>query len=174
MTILTPLPVARTVLVPKSGPDSRSPVRVRLLWEHSFWVGCPTELGSGFHQSHRIKRSIRSVRILRADFGSYIDLLKSFRSVIHMTEAGSGYTSPGRVGGKQTRATSLHGRLENEQLLALRERSDRDASPEGRSLHVGHYGRGHRGLAIEFDSAALSSAVLGHHSIQGGALLQGE
>ena len=38
----------------------------------------------------------------------------------------------------------------------------------------GHYRRGHRGLAIEFDSAALSSAVLGHHSIQGGALLQGE
>ncbi len=38
----------------------------------------------------------------------------------------------------------------------------------------GHYGNGHRGIAIEFQPTALASVVLDHHSSQGGASLEGE
>jgi hypothetical protein len=50
-----------------------------------------------------------------------------------------------------------------------------ESHPKDNLYMWGHYGNGHRGLAIEFDATALASAVLGHHSSQGGNnLLVGE
>jgi hypothetical protein len=36
----------------------------------------------------------------------------------------------------------------------------------------GHYANGHRGLAIEFDTQALASAVLKHHEAENGKPLE--
>jgi hypothetical protein len=49
-----------------------------------------------------------------------------------------------------------------------------EVHPKDNPYMWGHYGNGHRGLAIEFDSAALASAALDHHSSQNGAPLVGE
>src|SRR5205823_2120335 len=49
-----------------------------------------------------------------------------------------------------------------------------DAHPKDNLYMWGHYGSGHRGLAIEFDTAALASAALDHHSSHGGAPLIAE
>ena len=35
----------------------------------------------------------------------------------------------------------------------------------------GHYGNGHRGVAIEFDTQELAKAALNHHEAQAGAPL---
>ena len=39
---------------------------------------------------------------------------------------------------------------------------------------MGHYGNGHRGVAIEFDTNELAAAALNHHEAQAGAPLLGE
>lgn len=52
--------------------------------------------------------------------------------------------------------------------------ADHGVHPRDNLYMWGHYGCGHRGLAIEFNTAAVASAVLKHNAIEGGAPLVDE
>ena len=49
---------------------------------------------------------------------------------------------------------------------------DSDRHPKDNLYMWGHYANGHRGLAIEFDTKALASAVLKHHEAETGTPLE--
>jgi hypothetical protein len=50
--------------------------------------------------------------------------------------------------------------------------ADSDRPPKDNLYMWGHYAHGHRGLAIEFDTQALASAVLKHHETETGKPLE--
>jgi hypothetical protein len=109
------------------------------------------------------------------DFGNYIDLLRYVRANhphdlgwfrIHVTAQSWGKT--------ERDLQRYMTRLREDTFVLCASAPTETMHPKDNLYLWGHYGNGHRGLAIEYDTAALAEVVLGHHRSEGNAPLVGE
>jgi hypothetical protein len=109
------------------------------------------------------------------DFGNYMNLANYVRTHhphdrgwfrVHVTAQSWGKT--------EREIKAYMAELRKDTFVLCTSAPTETAHPMDNLYMWGHYGNGHRGLAIEFDAAALANTVLGHHCSAGNAPLIGE
>jgi hypothetical protein len=109
------------------------------------------------------------------DFGNYINLSKYVQTHhprdrgwfrVHVTAQSWGKT--------QRELEGYMAGLRKDTFVLCASAPTETNHPKDNLYLWGHYGNGHRGLAIEFEAAALANVVMGHHSSAGNAPLIGE
>ncbi len=109
------------------------------------------------------------------DFGNYIDLLRYVRAN-HPRDLGwfrVHVTAPSW--GKTERDLQRYmARLRTDTFVLCASAPTETMHPKDSLYMWGHYGNGHRGLAIEYEPTAVAEAVLNHHRSEGNAPLVGE
>jgi hypothetical protein len=109
------------------------------------------------------------------DFGNYINLFKYVQT--HHAQDRSWFRAhvTAQSWGKTERELRAYmDGLRNDTFVLCASAPIETTHPKHNLYMWGHYGNGHRGFAIEFDSAALADVVLGHHCSEGGAPLVDE
>ena len=109
------------------------------------------------------------------DFGNYINLLK-YVQTHHAKDRGwfRNHVTAQSWGKTERDLTAYMAGLRNDTFVLSASAPDGGTHPKDNLYMWAHYGNGHRGFAIEFDSAALAEVVLAHHCSEGGAPLIGE
>lgn len=109
------------------------------------------------------------------DFANYSDLLRYVRTH-HPRDLGwfRVHVTPVSWGKTERDLKAYMARLRADTFVLCASAPAGATHPRDNLYMWGHYGNGHRGLAIEFDSAALEEVVLAHHRSEGGAPLVGE
>jgi hypothetical protein len=109
------------------------------------------------------------------DFGNYVDLLKYVRTH-HRGDMGwfRNRVKPQSWAETERTLKDFMTRLRTETFVLCASASTEAMHPKDNLYMWGHYGNGHRGLAIEFDHGALGEAVLNHHYSHGTGPLIGE
>ena len=109
------------------------------------------------------------------DFGNYFDLIKYVRAKhphdlgwfrVHVTAQNWGKT--------ERDLRRYMARLRTDTFVLCASAPTETMHPKGNLYLWGHYGNGRRGLAIEYDPAALAEVVLTHHRSEGNSPLIGE
>jgi Protein of unknown function (DUF2971) len=109
------------------------------------------------------------------DFNGYADLLKYVQKN-HPNDRGwfRVHVTPQSWGSTEGQLRNYMADLRRDTFVLSMSAPTNDTHPKDNLYMWGHYGNGHRGLAVEFSSAALASAVLHHHSSQEAAPLIGD
>jgi hypothetical protein len=104
------------------------------------------------------------------DFGqNYINLLKHVKKV-HPKDVSwfRAWVTPQTWGNTVSSIEALLYRVSTTSFVLSTSAPKADFQPRDNLYMWGHYGNGHRGLAIEFDTQALADAVVKHHEDQNG------
>jgi hypothetical protein len=109
------------------------------------------------------------------DFDNYLGLLKYVRS--HHPGDRPWFRvriSPRTWGATERTLRDFMTTLRTETFVLCASAPTETTHPKDNLYMWGHYGNGHRGLAIEYDPAAVGEAVLNHHYSESNAPLIGE
>jgi hypothetical protein len=106
------------------------------------------------------------------DFNGYVDLLKYVqKNHPHDRRWFRDHVTPESWGRTERQLRNYMAGLRRDTFVLCMSAPANDTHPKHNLYMWAHYENGHRGLAIEFSSAALASAVLNHHSSQEGVPL---